>query len=146
MSKKDKTAETALPENEAQVTEDPVVEPEPEAEPESESEAEAEAEPIIDVAKVERKGSGGVAWLALFLALITLASLAYMQIQDWRVQSDADQSASSLADLRSRIVTSSESLSNLDRGLSELAAADAQAASELEQLQSELDQRIQLLD
>ena len=144
MSKKDKTAETALPENEAQVTEDPVVEPEPEPEPEPE--AEPEAEPIIDVAKVERKGSGGVAWLALFLALITLASLAYMQIQDWRVQSDADQSASSLADLRSRIVTSSESLSNLDRGLSELAAADAQAASELEQLQSELDQRIQLLD
>jgi len=95
---------------------------------------------------VVRRKSGGVAWLAVFLALISLASVAYMQVQEWRAQSDADQSASSLADLRSRLASSSESLSNLDRGLSELAAADAQAASELERLQGEVNQRIQLLD
>jgi uroporphyrin-3 C-methyltransferase len=75
-----------------------------------------------------------------------MASVAYMQVQDWRAQSAADQSATSLADLRNRLASSSDALSNLDRGLSDLAAADAQAASELERLQNEVNQRIQLLD
>jgi len=111
-----------------------------------ESVPEAEPETLPEPTKAERKKSGGVAWLALFLALVAVASVAILQVQEWRTQSDADQSASSLADLRSRLASSSDSLSNLDRGLSELVAADAQAASELERLLSEVNQRIQLLD
>ena len=136
MSKKAKDADKDLPEEEEAIVEEPLPEPEPEPEP----------EPLPEVTKTERKGSGGVAWLALFLALVTMASVGYRQVQDWRAQSVADQSASSLSDLRNRLASSSESLSNLDRGLSELAAADAQAASELERLQGEVNQRIQLLD
>ena len=120
MSKKAKDADKDLPEEEEAIVEEPLPEPEPEPEP----------EPLPEVTKTERKGSGGVAWLALFLALVTMASVGYRQVQDWRAQSVADQSASSLSDLRSRLASSSESLSDLDRGLSELAAADAQAASE----------------
>jgi len=136
MSKKAKDADKDLPEDEL-VEEEPIVEePVPEPEP----------EPLPTATKVLRKKSGGVAWLALFLAFIALAAVAILQVQEWRAQSNADQSASSLADLRSRLASSSESLSNLDRGLSELVAADAQAASELERLLSEVNQRIQLLD
>jgi uroporphyrin-3 C-methyltransferase len=138
MSKKAKDAETDLAQEDEAIVDEPAaaVDPEPAPEPETK----------IESAKEGRRGSGGIAWLALFLAIVTLASVSYMQVQDWRAQSEADQSASSLQDLRSRIATSNESLSNLDRGLSDLAAADAQAASELERRQIELDQQIQLLD
>jgi uroporphyrin-3 C-methyltransferase len=142
MSKKAKDADKDLPEE--QKSEEEVIVEEPL--PESATEPDPESEPPPETAKAARKGSGGVAWLALGVALVTLASVAYMQVQDWRAQSAADQSATSLVDLRNRLASSSESLSNLDRGLSELAAADAQAASELERLQSEVNQRIQLLD
>ena len=140
MSKKAKDADKDLPEEQESEEETVVEEPQPEAA------VEPEPQPPPAPARAARKGSGGIAWLALFLALIALAAVAYVQVQDWRAQSDAAQSATSLADLRNRLASSSESLSNLDRGLAELAAADSQAASELEQLQSEVNQRIQLLD
>lgn len=138
MSKKDKHAEAALPEIEEQVSEDPVVAPEPEPETVPESKPAPATE-----ATEKRASGGGIAWLALFLAL---AAIGYMAVQDWRAQRDADQRATSLADLRNRIASSSESLSNLDRGLANLAEADAQAISELELLQQILDERIQPLD
>jgi len=148
MSKKAKDADKNLPEEleseEEAIVEEPLSETV--AAPDPEPESEPESAPPPEPAKAARKGSGGVAWLALFLALITLAAVGYMQVQDWRAQSAADQSATSLDDLRNRLASSSESLSDLDRGLSELAAADAQAASELERVQSEVNQRIELLD
>jgi uroporphyrin-3 C-methyltransferase len=140
MSKKAKDADIDLPE-EQESKEEAIVE-----EPLPDTAVEPEPEPEPEPAKAVRKGSGGVAWLAVVLALLALASVAYMQVQDWRAQSAADQSATSLADLRDRFASSRESLESLDRGLSELAAADAQAASDLERLQSEINQRIQMLD
>lgn len=162
MSKKDKDEKTALPDDQEAVVEEPLAEPEPEPapepEPEAEVEAEAEVEPEAELepepepvaepelVKPDKKGSGTVAWLALFLSLITLAAIGYMLVQDWRSEQDANQSASSLADLRSRIASSNESLSNLDRGLADLAEADRRVASELELLQTDLESRMQLLD
>ena len=142
MSKKGKLKDSELPDEEEAVVEEPAVEAEPEPEPEPglEPETEPEAE------EPEKRGSSGVAWLALFLSLITLASVGYMVVQDWRAESDAAQSATSLADLRNRVASSSELLSNLDRSLAELVAADAKTTSELEQQQQDLDSRIQLLD
>jgi uroporphyrin-3 C-methyltransferase len=107
---------------------------------------EPEALPAPEAPAPSKKGSGGIVWLALFLALIAAAGMGYMVVEDWRAQSDAEQSASSLADLRNRLASSNESLSSLDAALAELAAADVQAASELSQLQSDLESRIQLLD
>ena len=94
----------------------------------------------------DKKGSGGVAWLALFVALIAAAGIGYMIFQDWRAESAADQSASSLAELRNQLASSSDSLSSLDRSLGELAEADARAASQLSTLQADLENRISLLD
>jgi len=150
MSMNDKDEKTILPDEEETVVEEPLAESEPEPEPELEPELEPEPEPEpvakSDAVKPDKKGSGGVAWLALFLSLITLAAIGYMLVQDWRAAQTASQSASSLADLRSRVASSSESLSNLDRGLADLAEADESVASELERLQSDLDSRLQLLD
>jgi uncharacterized protein HemX len=102
--------------------------------------------PPPDTAAAEKKGSGGVAWLALFLALIAAFGIGYMIFQDWRAASAADQSASELAELKNRIASSGDSLSSLDRGLAELAEADSRAASELTALQADLENRIALLD
>jgi uroporphyrin-3 C-methyltransferase len=107
---------------------------------------EPEALPAPEPPAPAKKGSGGIAWLALFLALLSAAGIGYMVVQDWRAQGDADQSASSLADLRSRLASSNDSLSSLDAGLAELAQADARTTSELERLQADLESRIQLLD
>ena len=94
----------------------------------------------------DKKGSGGVAWLALFIALIAAAGIGYMIFQDWRAESAADQSASSLAELRNQLASSSDSLSSLDRSLGELAEADSRTASQLSALQADLENRISLLD
>jgi len=107
---------------------------------------EPEALPAPDSSTPPRKGSSGVAWLALFLALIAAAGFGYMVVQDWRARGDADQSASSLADLRNRLASSNESMSNLDAGLAQLAEADASSAAEIERLQADLENRLQLLD
>ena len=141
MSKKDKDEATELP-DEKVVAEGPVIDadPEPVVEPEPEPVAPTAA------AKPGNRGSGGIAWLALFLSLAALASVGYTVVDGWRAARDADQSASTLADLRSRIASSGESLANLDRGLAGLAAADASTASELELLQNDFSSRVQLLD
>ncbi len=153
--------------SDAEAAAEPEQEPEPEAaaepeqgpEPEAaaESEQEAKPEPAEEPARptesepaptaaARGKGAGGIAWLALFLSLLALAATGYMQVNEWRAQGDAEQSDSLLAELRSRIAASNESLANLDRGLADLAAADTRTAAELETLQNELEQRMQLLD
>ena len=107
---------------------------------------EPEALPAPESAASVKKGSGGIAWLALFLALLSGAGVGYMAVQDWRAQGDAQASASSLADLGNRLASTRESLSNIDRGLAALAEADARAASDLQQLQAGFEDRIRLLD
>jgi len=106
MSKKDKDTETALPDEEETVTEEPL--PEPEV-----------------VAAPAKSSSGSIAWLALLLSLIASVGIGYMIIQDWRAQRTSDASTSSLVDLRNRMASSSDSLSILDKGIAELAQADA---------------------
>jgi len=107
---------------------------------------EPEALPAPEPTASSKKGSSGVAWLALFLALIATAGIGYMVVQDWRASGDADQRASILAELRSRVASSNESMSSLDEGLARLAEADVRTASEFERLQADLENRIQLLD
>ena len=102
--------------------------------------------PAPEPPAVQKKGSGGIAWLALFIALIAAAGIGYMIFQDWRAESAAAQSASSLTELRNRLASSTESLSSLDRGLAGLSETDSRIASELNALQLDLENRISLLD
>ena len=92
------------------------------------------------------KGGAGIAWLALFLALVAAAGAGYMVVQDWRARGEAAASASSMNELRSRLATSSDAMQALDASLAQLASTDEQVASELRALRSDLEQRIQLLD
>lgn len=138
MSKKDLQKDAEFPAEDEFVAAEPAVDATAADQPEPMAQLPAPAK--------QGKSSAGVAWLALLLALITAAGVGYMLVQDWRAQSAAQQSASSLAELSNRLTSSSESLASLDRGLAELAQADAQTAADLEALQSDIDNRMQMLD
>jgi len=111
-----------------------------------ETEVEPASLPAPETAAADKKGSGGVAWLALIIALIAAAGIGYMIFQDWRTESAAAQSARSLAELGTRLASSTESFSSLDRGLAGLSETDSRIATELNALQADLENRISLLD
>ena len=92
------------------------------------------------------KGGAGIAWLALFLALVAAAGMGYTVVQDWRERAAAQQSADSVAELRNRLASSSDAVQTLGDDLTALAAADDRVATELRALRAELDSRIQLID
>jgi uncharacterized protein HemX len=102
--------------------------------------------PAPEAARQRRSGTGGIAWLALFLALIAAAGIGYMLVEDWRENAAAEQRASSLAELRSRLASSGESLEGLEQSLTILAEADESNAAELRDLRSAIEQRLQLID
>jgi uncharacterized protein HemX len=127
MTKKDTDTETELPDEKEIVAEESP--PEPDA-----------------IEAPGKSGSGTIAWLALLLSLVAAVGIGYMVVQDWRAQRAADESSSSLVDLRNRMASSSDSLSTLDKGIAELAEADAMTSAELETMRQDVDTRLQLLD
>jgi uroporphyrin-3 C-methyltransferase len=137
MTKKRKTTKKTQAKKARAVVEDAV--PEPKSDPDPEPEPRTEPDPA-------KKSGAAVGWFAMLLSVVTLAALGFFIIEDRREERSADQSASSLAELRNRVASSNESLSNLDRGLADLAEADEKAASELLSLQQGLENRIELLD
>ena len=130
MSKKDEDTATALPDEDEVVAEESL--PEPEA--------------VAAVESPGKTGSGPVAWLALIVSLVASVGIGYMVVQDWRAQRAADASTSSLVDLRNRLASSSDSLSTLDKGIADLAQADALTSTEIEAMRQDVDTRLQLLD
>ena len=72
----------------------------------------------------DRKGGAGIAWLALFLALVAAAGMGYTVVQDWRERAAAQQSADSVAELRNRLASSSDAVQTLGDDLTALAAAE----------------------
>ena len=96
--------------------------------------------------KPRGNGSGPVAWLALFASLVTLAGVGYMLVEDWQTQRATEAGNESIERLTDRIRTSDQSLSDLDRSLSELTNRDVGIESELGTLRRDLDERIDLLD
>lgn len=137
MSKKDKSDQVSQPDDEDDNVEDvtPKAEPEPRTEPD---------------AAAKRGTSAPVAWLALLLSFVALATIGYRVVDDWRVQRRGEQSAASLASsiivLQGRVDTSIEKLARLEPTLADFAAADSRNAADLEALQRDLDNRIRLLD
>ncbi len=127
MSKKDTDTENELTDEEEIVAEESP--PEPDA-----------------IEAPGKAGSGTIAWLALLLSLVASVGIGYIVVQDWRAQRAADESSNSLVDLRNRMASSNDSLSTLDRGIAELAEADALTSAELETMRQDVDTRLQLLD
>jgi len=132
MSDNDEREDAEFPDEEEFAVEETVDEPKALPEPEGPT--------------AKKRGPGGVAWLALLLALVSVAGAGYLVLQDLRDRSAANERASAIADLSRRLATSGESLTSLDQGLSDLADSDARVAAELSRLQADLESRLQILD
>jgi len=93
-----------------------------------------------------RRGTSPVSWLALFLALLALAAVGYMIVEDRRTRAVEEASADSLERLAGRIDESRASLSRLDEGLEDLVSSDEGLETRLAELQRDIDRRSDLLD
>jgi len=120
---------------------------------ESPAAAEPDEEPPQPAAKTgpEKSGRGtsAVAWLALFLALLTLAAVGYTIVEDRRTRAVEEASSDALERLADRIDDSQASLSELQDdldGLDDLASADEALESRFADLQRDLERRTDILD
>jgi uroporphyrin-3 C-methyltransferase len=92
------------------------------------------------------RGTSAVAWLALFLALLTLAAVGYTIVEDRRTRAVEESSSDALERLADRIDDSQASLSGLQDDLDDLASADGALESRIADLQGDLERRADILD
>jgi uncharacterized protein HemX len=108
--------------------------------------SEPEALPAPEAGEADKKGSGSIAWLAVFLAFIATAGVGYMIVDDWRTRGFNERYADALGDLQSGVAASGESLSELDQDIATLEEVDARTTTEIERLRADLESRLQLID
>ncbi len=144
-SKDEETVEAVAEEPvlEEPVVEEPVVE-EPVAEEPVAEEPKVETAPPTD--KPAKRGTSPVSWLAMFLSFLTLAAVGYMVMEDRRTQEATEAGGDSIAQLSGRVDESRQSLSELDRNLTDLASSDESMRSRVESLQQSIEERVRLLD
>jgi uroporphyrin-3 C-methyltransferase len=116
-----------------------------EAQAESPATPEQEAEPPKPGAQSSRSTSS-VAWLALFLALLTLAAVGYRIVEDRRTRAVEEASSDTLERLASRIDESQALLSGVEDDVEDLVSGDDALDSRIAGLQKELESRADILD
>ena len=129
-------------EAEAQAGQEAVVEDEPQAEQQAAMKEQAAPKAVPQ----PRRGTSPVSWLALFLALLTLAAVGYMIVEERRTRAVEQSSSASLERLQSRIDESRQTLSSLDDSLDGLVSSDEDLETRIAGLQRELEQRADVLD
>jgi uncharacterized protein HemX len=126
---------------------------EPEQRPAADEQVERDQRPAPDeraerpapAAKPARVTSP-VAWLALFLSLLTLAAVGYVIVEDRRTRAAEEASSQSIERLAGRVEESRESLSGLDESLEDLVSSDEALASRIAGLQDEQERRADILE
>jgi uroporphyrin-3 C-methyltransferase len=157
MSEETKDKETAEAGTEEPVSPEAVDE-EPQAdspEPDKgEVPAESKQEPVEKTEPVQRpvpaarpaRATSPVAWLALFLSLLTLAAVGYVIVEDRRTRAVEEASSQSLERLAGRVDESRESLSTLDASLEDLVSSDEALESRIAGLQDDFERQAELLE
>ena len=125
---------------------EPEVEADVESEPEPEPEPEPEFEPGPRPEAAARRSGAGIAWLALLVAIVAVIIVGYGEFEDWRERRSIADAPDPLADIRSRIASSNETLSGVDASIAELQAIDTAIATQLETMEQSVEQRLQLMD
>ncbi len=92
------------------------------------------------------RGSGGIAWLALLIALIAAAGIGYSLIDDWRSSRDEAESGRSLADLEGQLGNTRQTVAELGNGLSALSDTDGTLSSRLDTVERDIDARVRLFE
>ena len=96
--------------------------------------------------KAKRGASASVAWLALFLSMITVAGLGYLVIEKLRAEGTAAESDERIANLSGRLSSADAALNELNSSIDSLSGTDSRNAASIDQLQRELEQRTDLFD
>ena len=91
-----------------------------------------------------RKSGNGVAWLALLVSVIALASIGYKISRDW-LESGDTSSMDAYAGLERDFKAAQKETNELAARVAELGALDEAANVEIDALRSELDERVGLL-
>jgi uncharacterized protein HemX len=157
MSEETKDKETAEAGTEEPVSPEAVDEepqadsPEPD---EGEVPAESKQEPVEKTEPAQRpvpaarpaRATSPVAWLALFLSLLTLAAVGYVIVEDRRTRAVEEASSQSLERLAGRVDESRESLSTLDASLEDLVSSDEALKSRIAGLQDDFERQAELLE
>lgn len=125
--------------------------PEPEHEPEQKTDPATDEttdqQPAPDIVITKKRGaSASIAWLALFLSLLTVAGVGYLYIEKFRAESQADQEGSAVTSLSDRLEETTQSLAGLDSSVSDLAMAESRANTMIRSLRNDLDDSSQLFD
>ena len=144
MSEETKDKETAdavtgesVPDESEVAQEEPPVEDPATAEPDKES---------PKPAPQASRGTSAVAWLALFLALVTLAAVGYTIVEDRRTRAVEESSSDTLERLAGRMDESQSTLSGLENNLDDLASSDEALETRIADLQRDLERRADILD
>lgn len=157
MSEETKDKETAEAGTEEPVSPEAVDEepqadsPEPD---EGKAPAESKQEPVEKAEPAQRpvpaarpaRATSPVAWLALFLSLLTLAAVGYVIVEDRRTRAVEEASSQSLERLAGRVDESRESLSTLDESLEDLVSSDEALESRVAGLQDDFERQAELLE
>lgn len=108
---------------------------------------EPEPEPAPDIVITKKSGaSATVAWLALFLALLTTASVGYLYLERFRADSSAEEQGAVTSQLSQQLAGTNSALSELDDNIEQLTAAEQRANSLIDALRRDLDERSGLFD
>ncbi len=104
--------------------------------------------PPVSEEQIPQKGgaSASIAWLALFLSLLTVAGVGYLLLEKMRSDSSADASDEALAALERELDASDRSIENLQGSVSELSADDTRTTFAIDSLRRDIEQRADLLD
>ncbi len=115
-----------------------------------ETSIEAEAKPVPEdtatPAAERRSGGGGIAWLALLIALAAIAGAGYGLVQDYREAGTDENSERNVAELTSKLSAAEGSVSELSGRVDQLDSSSNSVASQLDAVQQDIDARVRLFE
>ena len=100
------------------------------------------------IGKTSKKGtaSASIAWLAMFLSILTVAGVGYLLLENLRKQGEADASSQALESVQRKIDSSSQSIDALQGNISDLSNDDSRATASIDDLRRDIEQRAVQLD
>lgn len=100
------------------------------------------------IGNMPKKGtaSASIAWLAMFLSIITIAGVGYLLLENLRKQGEADASSQALATVQQKLDSSSQSIDALQGNISDLSNDDSRATASIDDLRRDIEQRAVQLD
>jgi uroporphyrin-3 C-methyltransferase len=111
------------------------------------NEDDPQADATFDEKAPKKSGaSASIAWLALFLSLLTVAGVGYLLLEKMRSDSSADASDAAFAALERELDASDQSIENLQGSVGKLSADDTRTGSAIDSLRRDIEQRAELLD